>query len=124
MNYRYRVAVKSVIALLIMLVASPLQTAFADEAENIKAMMARKAAIKVGRAKAQSCTRCHGRDGIHFLAVRAGWKDSDGQFAIVRLRALRDRTEAHAVMSAVANELKDEDIIQIAVWLDSLAEKR
>ena len=99
--------------------------AVADEQGNaLKSMIATKNAIKAGRAKAQTCTRCHGRDGVHRLALRAGWKDSDGQFAIVKLRAFRDGQESHAVMSAVASTLSDQDIEQIALWLDSLAAKR
>ncbi|MFK7860095.1 MAG: cytochrome c [Granulosicoccus sp.] len=95
--------------------------AIADTQDDaLKAMIA----IKAGRSKAQVCTRCHGRDGIHQLALRAGWKDSDGQFAIVRLRSLRDGKTTHPVMSAVASGLKDEDLMQIALWLDSLAAKR
>ena len=97
----------------------------ADEQGNaLKSMIATKNAIKAGRAKAQSCTRCHGRDGVHQLALRAGWKDSDGQFAIVKLRAFRDGQESHVVMSAVASTLSDQDIEQIALWLDSIAAKR
>lgn len=94
------------------------------EADAIKAMIARKAAVRAGRAKAQSCTRCHGRDGIHHLAIRAGWQGSDGQYAMVQLQAFRDGRVSHEVMSAVASVLADEDIAQIGTWLDSLADKR
>jgi cytochrome c553 len=129
MTNSYRNAASQFLAVSITLGAAFLQPAIADDAADdaadaIKAMMARKAAITAGRAKAQSCTRCHGRDGIHHLAVRAGWKESDGQFAMVHLRAFRDGTVAHVIMNAVASELNDEDIVHIAAWLDSLAEKR
>lgn len=108
-----------------MLLAGSFNPAMADaQSDALKAMIANKAAIKAGRAKAQTCTRCHGRDGIHQLAVRAGWKDSDGQFALVKLRALRDGKVSHQVMSTVAAGLKDQDILQIALWLDAIAAKR
>lgn len=107
---------------LLLALSSPVLADANDDA--LKAMIATKAAIKAGRAKAQICTRCHGRNGIHQLAVKAGWKDSDGQFVMTKLRALRDGKEAHQVMSAVAKGLKDNDIVQIALWLDSLAAKR
>lgn len=118
------VRTSAIICCLTMLVLS-FNPAVADEqGDAIKSMIAIKNAIKAGRAKGQTCTRCHGRNGVHQLAVRAGWKDSDGQFAIVKLRAFRDGKESHAVMSAVASVLNDQDIEQIALWLDSLAAKR
>jgi len=94
----------------------------ADESDDLKAMIARKNAIRAGRAKAQTCTRCHGRNGIHQLAVRADWQDSDGDFAIARLRAFREGTLSNEVMNAVAAPLSDEDMVAIGVWLDSLKE--
>ncbi|MFK7996491.1 MAG: cytochrome c [Granulosicoccus sp.] len=116
---------RCLVALSLMLLAGSFNPAMADaQSDALKAMIANKAAIKAGRAKAQTCTRCHGRDGIHQLAVRAGWKDSDGQFALVKLRALRDGKVSHQVMSTVAAGLKDQDILQIALWLDAIAAKR
>lgn len=125
MKIHHQTFLVGLLVIFISFMAQPFNMAVADEQDDaLKAMIASKVAIKAGRAKAQTCTRCHGRDGIHQLALRAGWKESDGQFAIVQLRALRDGKMSHPVMSAVASSLKDEDIMQIALWLDSLAAKR
>ncbi|MFK7853598.1 MAG: cytochrome c [Granulosicoccus sp.] len=128
MNNLVRAVLGPVIGLAFACLTATCNPVWADSTDDIqgdalRAMIANKAAIRAGRAKAQTCTRCHGRDGIHRLALRAGWKGSDGQFAIAKLREFRDGKVSHQVMSAVAAGLKETDILQIAQWLDSLSSK-
>jgi len=93
-----------------------------DENDDLTAMIARKNAIRAARAKTQTCMRGHGRNGIHQLAVRADWQDSDQDFAIARLRAFQEGSLSNDVMNAVAAALSDEDMVAIGVWLDPLKE--
>lgn len=77
------------------------------------------ALIKQGRAKAQGCTHCHGRNGIAEAANRAG-AESVGLFAREELLAYKSGTRSHPTMSAIAQALSDDDIDLIARWLDSV----
>jgi|GEM_PF-2667229 len=79
--------------------------------------------IKTGRAKAQGCTRCHGRNGIQALAENNGWTDPVGQFVTLRLTELREGVTYHPVMTDIAVPLTDEDISDISAWIQSLADK-
>ena len=90
---------------------------------QLKTDMIREVAIKSGRAKAQGCTRCHGRLGLAKLAERDGWDGPIGGFITRELVSFRDGYRSHAVMSAVAAPLSDEDILQISLWFESLAKR-
>lgn len=79
--------------------------------------------FKTGRAKAQSCTRCHGRKGIARLAESAGWTNSTGSFAKKGLIEFREGTRSNNIMSNIANGLTDRDIDDISYWLDVIDNK-
>jgi len=81
------------------------------------------AMIKKGRAKAQGCTRCHGRKGIATAAKKAGMSSTVGFFAKTELEAFKSGSRVHPIMTAVAKALSEEDIRYIAIWLDSLQVK-
>lgn len=78
------------------------------------------AMVKAGRAKAQGCTRCHGRTGLKQLADRNKWGGTIGAFITKELVEFREKYRLHPVMNSVAAPLTDEDILQISVWFDSL----
>jgi len=82
-----------------------------------------KAAIKRGRAKAQGCTRCHGRDGIQRLAEATDWTGPVGLFVVKQLTELRDGVRHHVIMTDIARPLTDEDISEISAWVQSMADK-
>ncbi len=79
--------------------------------------------IKSGRAKAQACTRCHGRDGIQRLAHSSQWDGPVGLYVIKQLTELRDGISHHPIMTDIARVLSDEDIAQISAWVQSLSQK-
>jgi len=79
--------------------------------------------VTSGRAKAQGCTRCHGRNGIQALAEKTGWTDSISSFVTRRLTDLREGVSHHAVMTDIAAVLSDEDIRDISAWIQSLSDK-
>jgi len=76
--------------------------------------------IKRGRAKAQNCTRCHGRSGFASLAKASAWNGPTGLFISNQLKKLRDGNIYHAVMTDVARSLSDDDIDDISAWVQSL----
>ena len=95
-----------------------LTTALSHAADN--AADANIALIKAGRAKAQGCTRCHGRHGIRQAAKTSRFEGSTGAFATRELLAFREGSRNHVIMSGVAKTLSDDDIRAISAWLDSL----
>lgn len=91
--------------------------------DSVDAVSSDPAAIKSGRAKAQGCTRCHGRDGIQRLAQDSDWSGSIGLYVMKRLTELRDGVTHHSIMTDIARNLSDEDIGQISAWMQSLSKK-
>lgn len=99
------------------------QKASGGSAAQLKAEMIREVAIKTGRAKAQGCTRCHGRTGLASLAKQSGWDDPISGYITRELVSFRSGYRSHAIMNAVAAPLSDEDILQISLWFESLSER-
>lgn len=79
--------------------------------------------IKQGRAKAQNCTRCHGRDGMAHLVKQAGWEQSVSTYVIKQLLLFRGQRVKHEIMNTVAAPLSDTDIYEIALWYESVSKK-
>jgi len=88
-----------------------------EEAEELDAV------IKQGRAKAQGCTRCHGRDGMAAFVKRAGWENSVSTYVIQQLLLFRGKRQNHEIMNAVAAPLTNIDIYEIALWYESVSKK-
>lgn len=77
--------------------------------------------VKMGRAKSQGCTRCHGRSGMQSLAGSNGWTQSIAEFVVVQLTAFRDGKRSHEIMSSVAKPMSDQDIALVAMWYQSVS---
>jgi len=88
---------------------------------DIRSQLLSEKLIKMGRAKSQSCTRCHGRSGMAALAKSIDWEQSIAEFVVKQLTELREGTRIHAVMSSVAAPLSDQDIALIAAWYQSVS---
>jgi len=89
--------------------------------KDIRNKMLSEKLIKMGRAKSQSCTRCHGRSGMASLANAINWEKSITEFVVKHLTELREGKRAHAVMSSIAAPLSDQDIALIAAWYQSVS---
>ncbi len=89
--------------------------------KDIRRKMLSEKLIKMGRAKSQSCTRCHGRTGMKTLANATGWDRSIAEFVVKHLTELREGMRVHAVMSSIAKPLSDQDIALIAAWYQSVS---
>lgn len=77
--------------------------------------------IKQGRAKAQGCTRCHGRNGMQKAAKQSDWDYSVSTFVIKQLLLFRGNRRSHEIMNAVAKPLTNLDIYEIALWYESVS---
>lgn len=74
-----------------------------------------------GRAKAQTCSVCHGPSGI---AVASDTPNLTGQpetYLVRQLRAFRAGERRHEVMNVIAKPLTDDDIANLAAWFSSFA---
>lgn len=89
--------------------------------ELIKNSMLNKKLVKMGRAKSQGCTRCHGRSGMQSLAESNGWPESIAEFVAVQLTAFRDGKRSHEIMSSIAKPMSDQDIALVALWYQSVS---
>lgn len=89
--------------------------------QQLKSQLLSEKLIKMGRARSQGCTRCHGRTGMYSMAQAAGWEYSVTEFVVKELTAFRDGLRSHIVMSSVAKPLSDQDIALIAAWYQSVS---
>ena len=101
--------------LILMFCSGTVTTAVEQEKEPLEAV------IKSGRAKAQSCTRCHGRDGMVKFVRKSGWENSVSTFVIKQLLLFRGMRRQHEIMNSVAKPLSDLDIYEIAIWYESVS---
>ncbi|MBU6259661.1 MAG: cytochrome c [Burkholderiales bacterium] len=77
-------------------------------------------AIDAGRAKAQSCTACHGALGLATLPDAPNLAGQSPIYLTAQLRAFRSGARKHEVMSVVARTLSDDDIDDLAAWFASI----
>jgi len=73
-----------------------------------------------GKAKAAPCATCHGANGI---ATQPDAPNLAGQSAIylsAQLKAYRDGSRKHEIMSVMAKPLTDADIANLAAWFSSI----
>lgn len=72
-----------------------------------------------GKEKSQTCTACHGEDGIsvapQFPILAGQYED----YLVAALRQYRSGKRRNAVMSGFATGLSDQDIADLAAWYAS-----
>ncbi len=76
--------------------------------------------VDAGKAKALTCTACHGPEGN---SANALWPNIAGQHAayiVDQLRAFKDGTRQDPLMSSQALLLSDQDMADLAVYFESL----
>ncbi len=93
-----------------------------EDTDRTTLSVERAALIKTGRAKAQGCTRCHGRLGMARFTARAGWENSVSTYVIKQLLLFRGNKRSHEIMNAVAKPLSSADIYAIALWYESVSQ--
>jgi cytochrome c553 len=73
-----------------------------------------------GRSKAQVCTVCHGPLGVSVAPDAPNLAGQPALYLSAQLRAYRDGTRKHEVMSLMARPLTNEDIAHLAAWFSSI----
>lgn len=75
--------------------------------------------VEAGKAKAITCSACHGADGN---SVNPEWPSIAGQHAtytVEQLKAFKNGTRVNALMSAQAMMLSEEDMRNLAVYYEA-----
>ena len=73
-----------------------------------------------GRAKAQTCTVCHGPIGISTQPDAPNLAGQPEIYLNAQLRAFRSGERRQEVMTLMAKPLSDDDIANLAAWYSSI----
>jgi cytochrome c553 len=73
-----------------------------------------------GKAKAAACAVCHGAAGIAVAPDAPNLAGQSSIYLAAQLKAYRDGTRRHEVMSVMARPLTDGDIANLAAWFASI----
>jgi len=73
-----------------------------------------------GRTKAAACAACHGPQGLAVAPDAPNLAGQPEMYLAAQLKAYRDGTRKHEVMSLMAKPLSDADIEDLAAWFASL----
>ncbi|GAB1582181.1 c-type cytochrome [Phyllobacterium phragmitis] len=79
--------------------------------------VAKAADIKAGRQLASAqCRTCHGLDGIAQIPVAPHLAGESEIYLQTQLKAFRSGKRQSEMMSVVAKNLRDDDIVNVAAW--------
>lgn len=78
--------------------------------------------IEAGKAKAQSCFACHGKDGNSATPMYPSLAGQKDQYMIKQMKAFKSGDRKDPVMSPMAATLSDADIENIAAYFASVKE--
>lgn len=74
----------------------------------------------VGRQKAAACAACHGPMGLAVAPDAPNLAGQPADYIVAQLKAYRDGTRKHEVMSLMAKSLSNDDMGNLAAWFSSL----
>lgn len=74
------------------------------------------AAEKTGAEIAQSCTMCHGENGLSKMPGTPSLAGQSEIYLVNQLRHFRDGQRQHEQMSVIAKPLSNADIDKVAAW--------
>ncbi len=72
--------------------------------------------IVLGKAKAVSCSACHGSDGISKNSNFPDLAGKDSAYILSQLKAFKVGERKSDIMSAMASTLSDKDMIDVAAF--------
>jgi len=81
---------------------------------------ARAADVAAGKTRAQACAVCHGANGLSSQPDAPNLAGQPALYVATQLRAYRDGSRKHEVMSLMAKPLSDQDIENLAAWFASI----
>ncbi len=73
-----------------------------------------------GKAKALTCTACHGPEGNSASALWPNIAGQNAPYLLAQLKAFKDGTRQDPLMSSQAMLLSDQDMADLAVYFESL----
>ena len=73
-----------------------------------------------GKAKALTCTACHGPEGNSTSAMWPNIAGQNAPYLLTQLKAFKDGSRTDPLMSAQAMMLSDQDMADLAVYFESL----
>ena len=85
------------------------------------AMSAAEADLQAGRARARTCTVCHGEYGISLLPTAPNLAGQPEIYLAEQLKAYRSGKRSNEIMSVVAKPLTDAEIADLSAWFASIA---
>ena len=98
---------RAAVLLSLLLVAVPVAHAAAD--------------VEAGKAKVQSvCAACHGANGVSVSDTIPNLAGQKATYIETQLKALREGTRKNPIMNAIAGQLKDDEIANVAAFFASL----
>lgn len=75
---------------------------------------------KAGRKKAQQCQTCHGIDGVAKLPEAPNLSGQTEIYIVKALNDYRSGARKNEVMSVMAQQLNDQDVLDLAAWYSSI----
>ncbi len=85
-------------------------------------MLAYSGDIDTGREKAQACTACHGANGVSISDTIPNLAGQRIGYIAKQLKAFREGARKNPLMNAMAGQLTDTDIDNVAAFFNSLSE--
>lgn len=76
--------------------------------------------IQAGKAKALACGACHGKDGVSVSAMIPNLAGQKTDYIVTQLKAFKGGTRKNPMMNAIATQLSDDDIGNLAAFWNSL----
>jgi len=76
--------------------------------------------VDAGKARALTCTACHGAEGISVSPVWPNLAGQNAPYILAQLQAFKDGSRKDPLMSGQAMALADEDMANLAVYFESL----
>jgi cytochrome c553 len=77
--------------------------------------------IQAGRAKARTCTVCHGELGIGTLPNTPNLAGQPEIYLAEQLKAYRSGKRSNEIMNVIAKPLTDAEIADLSAWFASIA---
>jgi len=77
--------------------------------------------VEAGKAKVQAvCAACHGANGVSVSDTIPNLAGQKGVYIETQLKALREGSRKNPIMNAIAGQLKDDEIANVAAFFASL----
>ena len=76
--------------------------------------------VAAGKLKAQSCTMCHGANGMSQMPGAPNLAGQPAIYLAEQLKNYRSGKRSNEIMNVIAKPLSDADIGNLAAWFESI----